>query len=79
MAKAKKARAIMAGCGGMSVAWIRPALQRKDIEFVGFMDINEKAAKAKAETFNLDVATGTDLKKLIKETNADIVFDGRKM
>lgn len=72
---AAKKKVIMAGCGGMSGAWIRPALKRKDLEFVGFMDINEDSAKAKAEEFGLRVATGTDLKKLIKATGADVVFD----
>lgn len=71
----KKKKVIMAGCGGMSGAWIRPALKRKDIDFVGFMDINEEAAREKAKSFELDVATGTDLKKLINETGAEIVFD----
>jgi predicted dehydrogenase len=75
MAKKKKLKVIMAGCGGMSAAWIKPALKRKDIEFVGFMDINEQAAIDKAKKFDLNVATGTDLKKLIKETQADVVFD----
>lgn len=65
----------MAGCGGMSSAWIKPALQRNDITFVGFMDINEDAAKNKADSFELDVVTGTDLKEMIKETGAGIVFD----
>ena len=70
-----KRKVIMAGCGGMSGAWIRPALERNDLEFVGFMDINEDAAKEKAKSFDLNVATGTDLKQLIQDTGAEIVFD----
>lgn len=75
MASKTKKKVVLAGCGGIAGAWLRPATRRDDMEFVGFMDINEDAARAKAKEFGLDVATGTDLKKLIKATGADVVFD----
>lgn len=75
MAKKRKRRVVLAGCGGISRAWTRNGKDRKDMEFVGFVDLNEDAAKARAESEEIDVATGTDLKKMIKEQDADVVFD----
>lgn len=69
-------KVVLTGCGGMSNAWFGPAKEFDDVEFVGLVDINEAAAISRKEEHGFDSAvTGTDLKAVIEQTNADVVFD----
>ncbi len=72
----EKLKVVLVGCGGISGAWLTPALKEPDIQFVGLVDIKKENAIDKAEEFNLiDVIVGTNLKDVLKETKPDIVFN----
>ena len=73
---ADKLRVVLAGCGGMSNAWLRIANELPDVEMVGLVDIREEAAWERAEKFGLSQEfVGTDLAKALDETAPDAVFD----
>ena len=73
---AKKIKAVMVGCGGMSRAWLSAAAEMEDVEVVGLVDILEKNARQKADDFGLKEAViGTELKKVLNATGPDVVFD----
>ena len=69
----RRLRVVLAGCGGISDAWLRQAASRDDLEIVGLVDLNEAAATEKNTRYGLDamayarVATG-DI-DLVAETN----------
>lgn len=66
----------MAGCGGMSAAWLGVATKRPDVELVGLVDINEDAARRRKAEYHLDTAlTGTDLGEMLNRVRPDAVFD----
>ncbi|MFW5857021.1 MAG: Gfo/Idh/MocA family protein, partial [Planctomycetota bacterium] len=66
----------LAGCGGISNAWLTPAANIKDLEIVGLVDLKKANTTRVQEKYGLDDAvTGTDLAKVIKETKPDAVFD----
>ena len=67
-------KAIHVGCGAMSREWLRSAAEL-GIQVQALVDIEEKNARLRAEEFNLDVPTFTDLKTAIQETPADALFD----
>lgn len=66
---------VVAGCGGMSHTWIEYALQRKNAEIVGLVDLQTETAAALAEKFTLNVPVFSDLTEAIKNTGANLVFD----
>jgi predicted dehydrogenase len=69
-------KAVLAGCGGISRAWLTPCKQREDIEIVGLVDISPDAAEAVRGEFELDSAVvGTDLGAVLAETRPDVVFN----
>lgn len=69
-------RVILVGCGGMSRRWTQVSKASEDIEIVGFVDIDEKAARTRAADYSDDtVATGTDLVKMLDDQAPDAVFD----
>lgn len=72
---AEKTRILVVGCGGISGAWLRGAAALKNCSIVGLVDIAETNARTKAEQFGLDCFVGTDLKKALKETEPDVVFN----
>lgn len=73
---AEKIRVVLAGCGGMSGAWLRVARGIPDLEIVGLVDIREEAARKRAADFGLgDVLISTDLKSALDQTAPDVVFD----
>lgn len=73
---ADKLRVVMAGCSGMSGAWLKTATAMPELEIVGLMDIREEAARQRAEDFALPNAIiSTDLADLLDQTRPDIVFD----
>ena len=63
---AKKQQVVLAGCGGMSRAWLNVAQQMNDVDIVGLVDIAPENARQHAEQFNLDVPIGTNLKTVLK-------------
>ncbi|MEI6808927.1 MAG: Gfo/Idh/MocA family oxidoreductase [bacterium] len=72
----KQIRAVMAGCGGMSGAWLRSASEIPAVKIVGLVDIVADSAKKRADEFKLaDAVIGTNLKAVIKQTGANVVFD----
>jgi predicted dehydrogenase len=71
-----KLTAVMAGCGGISRAWLDAIRTIPDLQMVGFVDINEEAARARAGQYEWnDAAIGTDLAEVLGRTNPDVVFD----
>lgn len=67
---------VLAGCGSMSAAWLRAANEIEGVSVVGFVDINEEAARKRASEFGgPDVFVSTDLQTALDQTNPDIVFD----
>lgn len=72
--------AVIVGCGNMSQGWLESIKQVNAadprIEIVGFVDLDIDAAKSRAASSGYDQAIcGTDLKTVLSETGADIVFD----
>jgi predicted dehydrogenase len=69
-------RTVLAGCGGMSNAWLRVASEIPEIEIVGLMDIRPEATQERAERHELThVKQGTDLAAMLDELAPDVVFD----
>ncbi|CDI10552.1 Gfo/Idh/MocA family protein [Agrobacterium pusense] len=72
--------AVLCGCGAMAKGWLR-AIQSSpeiagEIRIAGLVDLNEGTARALAEEFALTGAViGTDLRAVLTETKADILFD----
>jgi predicted dehydrogenase len=73
---AEKLKAVLAGCGGMSGAWLGSVKEMPDVEMVGLVDVREEAARKRAEDFGLqNAAIGTDLEAMLDRTSPDVVFD----
>ena len=69
-------RAILVGCGGISGAWLDACAKMNDVQIIGLVDINETAAREKAEKYGLnDAVVGTNLKSILKQVKTDVVFD----
>lgn len=69
-------RAVMAGCGGISNAWLKACQGIKGLQIVGLVDLIEDAArKRKAEYNLLDARTGSDLGAMLAAVKPDVVFD----
>lgn len=62
----------------MSRGWLEaiasPGLKDR-VTLVGLCDVDLKAAERRRDEFKLDVAVGTDLAALLKETKPDLLFD----
>ena len=76
MAKRKKVRVVMVGCGGMASAWMTVALKLRDVEMVGLVDIRRPAAEALADRYGLprDIIHAT-LSDALRKAKPDAVFD----
>jgi len=69
-------RVVLVGCGGMSRTWTRISKETDKIDLVAFVDINEEAAQTRADDYrSAEVVTGTDLARVLDETDPDAVFD----
>ncbi len=67
---------VLAGCGGMSAAWLKTAQDIPGINIVGLVDIKLDAARKRKEEFALsDALIDTDLNSVLDATRPDIVFD----
>jgi predicted dehydrogenase len=69
-------KVVLAGCGGISRAWLEAIKQIPEIRMVGFVDLNEAAARGRAEQFGwTDAVIDTDLSAALQVTRPDAVFD----
>jgi predicted dehydrogenase len=69
-------RAVLAGCGGISRAWLDAIRDIPEIEIVGFVDLDEAAARGRAAQYGRGRALmGTDLAEMLDQTGPDAVFD----
>ena len=72
----KKIKAVLVGCGGMAGAWLKAAQEAGDIEWVGFVDLREEAARNRAaESGATAPVIGTDLAAVLTATQPDVVCD----
>lgn len=68
--------AVLVGCGGISRAWLNAIKTMDDVRIVGLVDINEQAARDKAQEYALgDAIIGTDLAMVIERTKPAAVFN----
>ena len=68
--------AVLAGCGGISRAWLDAIRDLPDIRMVGFVDIREEAAKARAEEYGWhNTIVNRELSAVLAATRPDVVFD----
>jgi len=73
---ADKLRCVLVGCGSVSRAWLDALRDMSDVEVVGLVDINEDAARARQEQYQLfSAVVDTDLRSILKRLQPDIVFD----
>ena len=76
MSEQEKYRVVLAGCGGISRAWLDYAATAPDLEFVGLVDLYPEMARARQAQFGLEgAAIGDDLEAMLDRTQPDIVFD----
>ena len=69
-------RIVVAGCGAMSHTWIEYVLARSDCRIVGLVDLNPETARQAAVQFGLaDAVVGQDLRTVIREAHANLVFN----
>ena len=68
--------AVLVGCGGISRAWLTAAKTMDTCRIVGLVDIDERAARDKADEYGLtDALIGTDLASVLDRTNPTVVFN----
>lgn len=76
MASPTPLKAVLAGCGGMSNAWLKAAREIDGLEVVGLVDLNEEAARKRADDYSLaDAVIGSDLGAVLEAVSPDVVFD----
>ena len=69
-------RTLMVGCGGISRAWLEAIKGIPSIEMVGFVDLNEEAAREKASTYNWNDAYITEnLDDALSQLQPEAVFN----
>jgi predicted dehydrogenase len=69
-------KAVMAGCGGISNAWLTACKEIPDLEIAGLVDLNENAAHKRQEEYHLkDARVGTDLAAVLEAIQPDMLFD----
>ncbi len=69
-------KAVLVGCGSISRAWVRAAAEIEDFDLMGFVDLNESAAQARAADYgNPEALISTDLEAALETLQPDIVFD----
>ena len=70
-------RVVQVGCGGITGAWIPPALALGDVEFVGLCDLFPAAAEKLRDKHQLpaDIPIFDDLKTALGELRPDAIFD----
>src|SRR5689334_18935678 len=71
-----KLKVVQVGCGSISRIWFDTAAKIPVIEIVGVVDIQEQAALARVDEYQLqNVLVETDLSRVLDRVKPDIVFD----
>lgn len=72
----EKLKIVLVGCGGMSQAWLRTAVELPDVQVVGLVDLHRETAVERASQFELskDIIY-PNLTDALAAVKADIVFD----
>jgi len=68
-------KVIIAGCGGICHAWIKPALERRDCEIAALVDPVESNALAIIEKYSLGSRVYATLASALDMEDAGLVFD----
>ena len=68
-------KAVLVGCGSISQTWLKAIKTLPDIKLMAMVDLDEALAKERAKQFELDIATGSNLPDLLKQSRPDVVFD----
>jgi predicted dehydrogenase len=72
----KSLKAVLAGCGGISNAWLSACKDIPGLEIAGLVDLNESAALKRRQEYHLDGAvTGTNLDEILDAVRPDLLFD----
>ncbi len=72
----RELKVVLAGCGGMSGAWLKPLTEITGVRVVGLVDLRPDSAKKRAEEYGLPNAViGKKLADVLKQTKPDIVCD----
>lgn len=76
MNKNSPLKVVQAGCGNMAPAWIGPALQIPQLQYVGLVDLNAENARKTAARFGLPPEIlFSSLEDALAKTRPDVVFD----
>lgn len=68
--------AILVGCGGISRAWLDTITALPDVRLAALVDLNEAAARERAEQYALTEAlTTADLDEALARVQPEVVFD----
>ncbi len=68
--------AVLAGCGGISRAWLKAIQTMPDVKLVGFVDLYPQTAQERAQEFGwTEAAIGSELVAMLEATRPDAVFD----
>ena len=68
-------RVLQVGCGGIAGTWFAAARQLPEIIYVGLVDVNLEAARARRDEFAPDALVFDDLATALRETRPQVVFD----
>ena len=69
-------KVVMAGCGAMSKTWLQTANELENVDVVGFVDLDENAARERAMVYGAaDAIVSTHLEAALDQIQPDIVFD----
>lgn len=72
----RRVRAVLAGCGSISGAWLSSKTVRKRVEIAALVDVRKSAAKEKRAEYGLsDAVVSTDLAATLAAVKPDVVFD----
>jgi len=67
---------VLAGCGGISRAWLDAVKTIPGLDMAGFVDINEQAARGRAEEYGWsDALITTRLEEALDKVRPEVVFD----
>ncbi len=67
---------LLAGCGGITRAWLDAIREIPEVRMVAFVDINEQAARDRRDQYGWgEAVSGVDLAQVLDQVQPDIVFD----
>jgi predicted dehydrogenase len=68
--------AVLVGCGLISKVWLDAIKEMPQLRVVGLVDLQEEAARSRAEQYGLaDALVSSDLESVLEHTRPDMVFD----